>query len=197
MHPPILYGSTEFTFTHTMHDKMDHVGEKSWGNTCSSLHKMTQMSPSSRSISSSVKLVEHMPLKNVDISTSGLTTLSGSDPRNAIGRSYCISTSLSWLFNPDIVCSFSRTQRETFEAYSSGTLTFRRILKKCVLSSLEIVWQAASIYVLPSTTVNGCSFGLKPIFFKSCRAAKLSFVFPLISKIVPSMLSMTFFFLYA
>jgi hypothetical protein len=37
-------------------------------------------------------LVEHMPLKNTDISTTGLTTLSDSDRRNAIERSSCIST---------------------------------------------------------------------------------------------------------
>jgi hypothetical protein len=41
--------------------------------------------------------------------------------------------------------------------------------------------------------VNGCSLGLKPISCKSWRAARSSFVFPLMSRILPSMLSITFF----
>jgi len=48
------------------------------------------------------------------------------------------------------------------------------------------------IYVLPFVAVNGCNLGLNPISCKSSRAARLSFVFPFMSKIVPSMLSMTF-----
>jgi hypothetical protein len=52
---------------------------------------------------------------------------------------------------------------------------------------------SCGIYVLPSTAMNGCSLGLKPISFKSCRAGRLSFVFPLISRIVSSMLFVTFF----
>jgi hypothetical protein len=160
-------------------------------NTSSSLHKVIQTSPCNRSISSCVNLVEHMPLKNANISTKGLTTLSGSDWRNAIG-SY-ISTWLSWLFNPEIVRSLSRTHREMFEAYPFGTLTFRRTFKKFSLSSLDIVWQATGIYVLPFATVNGCNLGLNSISWKSSQAARLSFIFPLMSKIVSSMLSMTFF----
>jgi len=109
------------------------------GNTCSSLHKVIQMSPCGRSISSCVSLVEHMPLKNADISTRGLTTLSGSDWRNAICKSCYISMWLSWLFNLEIVRSLSRTHREMFEAYSSRTLTFRRTFRKFSLSSLDIV----------------------------------------------------------
>jgi len=42
--------------------------------------------------------------------------------------------------------------------------------------------------------MNGCNLGLNSISCKSSRATKLSFVFPLMSKIVPSMLSMNFFF---
>jgi hypothetical protein len=42
--------------------------------------------------------------------------------------------------------------------------------------------------------VNRCNLDLNPISCKSSRAARLSFVFPLMSKIVPSILSMTFFF---
>jgi hypothetical protein len=62
------------------------------GNTYSSLHKVIQTSLYSRSNSFYVNLVEHMPLKNPDISTKSLTTLSSSDRRNAIKRSCCIST---------------------------------------------------------------------------------------------------------
>jgi len=114
------------------------------GNTCSILHKVTQMSPFSRSMSSCVKFVEHMPLKNANISTRGLTTLSSSDRRNAIGRSYYIIMWLSWLFKLD-VRSLRRTHRETFDAYPSGTLRFRITFKKFVFSSLDIVWQVAGI----------------------------------------------------
>jgi hypothetical protein len=57
------------------------------GNTYSILHKVTQMSPSSRSISSCVNFVEYRPLNNADISTRGLIMLLGTNSRNAIGRS--------------------------------------------------------------------------------------------------------------
>jgi hypothetical protein len=130
---PSLHSRTRCTTKWTMLVK--NPGE----NTYSSLHKVIQTSPCSQSISSCVSLVEHMPLKNADISTRGLTTLSGSDWCNAIGRSCCISTWLSWLFNPEIVHSLSRTHREMFEAYLSGTLTFQRTFKKFSLSSLDIV----------------------------------------------------------
>jgi hypothetical protein len=74
VHPPILHGSAESTLAHKMHDQVDHAGKNPGGNTCSSLHNVIQTSPCSRSISSSVSLVEHMPLKNAEISTRGLTT---------------------------------------------------------------------------------------------------------------------------
>jgi hypothetical protein len=79
VHPPILHGSAESTLPHKMHDQVDHAGKKHGGNTCSSLHKVIQTSPYSRSISSCDSFVEHMPLKNAEISTIGLTTLSGND----------------------------------------------------------------------------------------------------------------------
>jgi hypothetical protein len=185
--PPSLHSHTRCTTKWTMLVK--NPGE----NTCSYLHKVIQKSLCSRSISSCVSLVEHMPLKNADISTRDLTTLSGSDWSNAIGRSCCISTWLSWLFNPEIVRSLSRTHLEMFEAYPFRTLTFRRTFRKFSLSSFDIVWQAAGIYFLPFAAVNGCNLGLNPISYKSSRVARLLFVFHLMSKIVPSMLSMTFF----
>jgi hypothetical protein len=130
---PSLHSRTRCTTKWTMLVK--YLGE----NTCSSLQKVIQTSPCSRSISSCVSLIEHMPLKNADISTRGLTTLSGSDCRNAIGRSCYISTWLSWLFKPEVVRSLRRTHREMFKAYPSVTFTFRRTFKKFSLSSLDIV----------------------------------------------------------
>jgi hypothetical protein len=131
--PPSLHSRTRCTTKWTM------LVKNPGGNICSSLHKVIQTSPCSRSISSCDSLVEHMPLKNAEISTRGLTTLSGNDLRNAIGRSCCISMWLSWLFNPEIVRSLSRTHREMFEAYPSGTLTFRRTFRKFYLFSLDMV----------------------------------------------------------
>jgi len=103
---------------------MNHTGKKTGGNTCSIFNKVTQTSPSSQYMCSWVKFVEHRPLKNADISTRGLTTLSGSDQGNAIGRTFCIIMWLSWLFNPDIVHSLRHTHRETFDTYSSAPLDF-------------------------------------------------------------------------
>jgi hypothetical protein len=71
--PPSLHSRTRCTTKWTMLVKNPR------GNTCSSLHNVIQTSPCSRSISSCVSLVEHMPLKNAEISTRGLTTLSGND----------------------------------------------------------------------------------------------------------------------
>jgi len=66
-----------------------------------------------------------------------------------------------------------------FRHIRSGLSHFevRKTFKKFSLSSLDIVWQVADIYVLPFTTVNGCNLCLNPISCKSCRAARLSFVF--------------------
>jgi hypothetical protein len=117
IHPPILYRSSESAFMNKMHDQVNHACKKiegGGGNTCSILHNVTQTSLSSRSISSCVKFVEHSPLKNADISTRGLTMLSVSVLRNAIGRSCCMSTWLSWLFSLDTIHSLSCTHREMF-----------------------------------------------------------------------------------
>jgi hypothetical protein len=179
---------------HKMHDKVDHASKKPrW-------KYLFQLAQSDSNVTlQSVHLIlcylgRAYASENADISTRGLTSLSGSDWRNAIGRSCCISTWLSWLFNIKIVRSLSRTHHEMFEAYPSETLTFRSTFRKFSLSSLDIVWQAASIYVLLFVTMNRCNLCLNPISCKSSRAARLSFIFPLMSRIVPNMLSMTFFF---
>jgi hypothetical protein len=147
-----MCGVVESALTNKVHNQMNHDSKKTGGEyTCSILHKVAQTLPSNRSMSSWVKFVEQRSLKNADNSTRGLTTLSGSEWRNAIGRSTCIITWLSWLFKFDIVRSLRCTHRETFDAYLSGTLTFFSTLRKFDLSSLDKL-QANRFYHLHPCT---------------------------------------------
>ena len=124
---------------------------------------------------------EHNILKKFDSSIRASTTCFGKSLLTASGSNCCKIIWLSWLFKPQMLCSFRWTHREILDAYPSGTLRSFNNFKNWYFSSFPNVKQAGGSKILLELVSWGCK-GLMFNSLRSSRAFKWSFVFPTMPK---------------
>jgi len=144
---------------------------------------MSASFPKSSNYQGSMTLL-HIALKKKHKQVMAILTLYGIIPRIAIANSYCINMWQSWDFKSTNLRSLMDTRLLIFEEYPCGTFRLRRHWQKLFFSFVGIAWHAGGKYIHRPCDI-GCNYSHIPMWTRSWRHFKPSFVLPLMLRRVP------------